>query len=228
MLPVLSRCSLLLMMLASGLPASAQMIADQSALSAASQSRFAAAFQASSIEYDFDEREREIERTSFGVELASSIGHNADFFGYFSLIAKTEIENVDDNGKGFGLGGGLRGRVHQHGKMQLVASGVFAYQSESVEIGNTSLELTSYDFHLGGMAVFQATNNLRPYGGLDLVLFDDGEGEYESSNLRFDMERDDMMNIKLGVGIVLGSLTLRPELTLFGEETFTLSLGGAL
>jgi hypothetical protein len=71
------------------------------------------------------------------------------------------------------------------------------------------------------------TPTVSAYGGAELLLLNDGEVESDPGDGDSDLERDDIFNLKLGANIAVDSLTIRPEATLFGEQTFLLAVGTA-
>jgi hypothetical protein len=44
-------------------------------------------------------------------------------------------------------------------------------------------------------------------------------------SVKSDLEKDDVIGLKLGMNILVGSVMLRPEATLLGEQTFTFAAG---
>lgn len=205
----------------------AQMLVDPSTVAPAGKVRAAGIFSAAEVDYETDNTDFDIERKILAVEFASGMAPDVDIVGDIGLITDSEIDNVDADGDGYVFGFGVRSVVHKESNWRASAFGIFSYQSEEFEGDNDwTLEVDSYDIHTGAVALFLMTPKFQPYAGLDLALYSDGSAKVKGSGRgKEDIERDDLINLKFGANFNFTRLTLRPELTLFGEKTFSLALG---
>lgn len=224
----------ILISLGAGLLASpsalAQMFTDPLSV-AGPRTQVAGVFSSSDIEYEDAGGTADIERKILGVEMAKGLSSAIDGFAQFGLIMDSSVDNFKDDGKGYTFGLGGRGLVHREATFRVSAYGAFTYQSEEFKGDNYEVDLTTYDLHGGGVIGFAATPKVMPYGGLDLVLLSDGEFKVKSKGRgtsKDDIERDNMVNFKLGSLFTLTSAIFRAELTIIGEKTFTLAAGTLL
>lgn len=212
-------------------PALAQMIVDPAYTNGDNNSSVAPVLQASEIEYNGHYEDFDIDRTILGVEFSMGVAPVVDIFGDVGLIAKTEIEDWDDDGQGFTLGAGGRGVVWSNHLLSVVVYGLYDYQRESFE-GHRGgrgwkFKMETWELHGGGTCTWLATPKVHPYAGVDHVLVDDGEGRstYDgiAGTAKTDIDREDIINLKVGSHFLLGKAILRPEATIMGERTITAS-----
>lgn len=223
------RALLLLAVLLAPAPAFAQMYTDPVSNAGNGRSRAFGVFSASEIDYEGKHQsDAEIERKVLGLEIDYGFDPTIDFVGQAGFIMKTEVEDIDEDGNGFTFGGGLRVLVHREQKLNVSAYGMFTYQSEEIDGDDWKYEIETYDFHLGSMVGFMLAPKAMPYVGLDLVAYDDGEAKFKpdgGSSTKADIERDDILNMKLGILAFVNTMILRGEVTLLGEQTFTIAAG---
>ena len=209
--------------------AHAQMFSDPLTV-AGPRTQVAGVFSASEIEYEGDGSSDDIDRKILGVEMARGLSGAVDGFAQLGLIVDSEIGGFDD-GQGFTFGIGGRSVVHKETAYRVSAYGAFTYQSEEFDEKSIKVELTTYDLHAGAVVGFNATPVMMPYAGLDLVLLSDGDskvkikggGTYDNDD--DDIERDDILNLKIGGLFNPATPTVRAEVVLMGEDTFTLAVG---
>lgn len=216
-------------------PAFGQLLMDTSTITGNGRTKAAATFQASEIEYEGDNNTADVERKTLGAELSYGVTPDVDVVAQLGLIMESEIEDVDEEGDGFTFGAGVRALAYRSGKTSVTGFGMFNYQTEEFEYdvgaADVKYELDTYDFHIGGMVSHAVTPTVAPYAGIDLVAFDDGEGKStvkvagQSQSDDSDVERDDILNLKLGANFQVSKAQVRPEATLIGEQTFSLSAG---
>lgn len=207
--------------------ASAQMFSDTLSV-AGNRTQVAAVFSNSDIDY---EKGNDVERKILGVEAATNISGSIDGFAQFGIIADSEIDNFDNDGKGYNFGFGGRSIVHQDADYRVSAYGAFTYQVEEFDAGKVDIDLTTYDLHVGAVVGFPASPTITPYAGLGLVPLSDGNIKVKIAGFaaaKDDFERDDMLNLKVGGLFQLTSMTVRAELVLIGETTFTIAAGTML
>jgi len=148
---------------------------------------------------------------------------NSDIGALFQVgyTWKSEFDGGSDDGKGYVLGGGINGYFHKGANVSFVGYGILNYLSDEFKHRQWKTEMSTFDLHLGTLAVFSASRNFDIYCGLDLVPVSDGEMKTHTGKISY--EREDALGIKLGANIGIGKGWLRPEITLGNEKTFTLT-----
>lgn len=200
----------------------AQSIIDPVTLSHGRGSRVEGTFTTSTIGYENNGPTSDFERKILGVGMNIGINSSVDFIGQFGLILDGKIENTNFDGDGFNLGFGLNGSVYNKGRVSMNALGLFVYQKETYKSDPLKIDYTNKELHLGGVANFQAAKNIGIHGGLMLVPMSDTEGKSGGASLS--LERDDMIYLVLGATFAFDSVTIRPQVTLMGEESFTIGV----
>jgi hypothetical protein len=197
----------------------------------AGASHVSGVFASSDVEYETDGADPDIERTIIGAEYSYGFSADSDVVAQVGIIIDSEIDLLDYEGEGFLFGGGARTIFKRDGQMTVHGFALFSYQKEDFEDEvagiDYSLDATTYELHLGSVAAYAVTPTVSAYGGAELLLLNDGEVESDPGDGDSDLERDDIFNLKLGANIAVDSLTIRPEATLFGEQTFLLAVGTA-
>jgi len=203
-----------------------QILMDPSTVTKQGQSRVGFGLAISELDYDTGSTTPEFKRKTLGVTFDYGVANRLDITGQFGYIMDLEIESNSDDGKGFVFGFGGRCLIHSSYQFRVYGYSFFAYQKEEIDRNSYGKsEITTYDLHLGGIVGFPLSPKMQPYLGLDLIPMDDGEikttiGSYSGKT---DIERDDIVNIKLGLDAFFDNVLIRPELTLFGEQTIVLS-----
>jgi hypothetical protein len=182
------------------------------------------AFSFSEVEYDAKST-IDVERKILVGGYSQGLGADYDLILQAGLILESKYENIDDEGKGFLFGGGSKFQIHRDHGLVVTGYGLFNYLNESLEVGDEELKVTVWDIHGGAIALFPLPGKpIQPYAGLDLAIISDGEIDFLGSES--DFERDDLINIKLGLNWATGSITVRPEFTIIGEQTVTIAIMG--
>lgn len=202
-----------------------QVLMDPSTVAKSGQGRVGFGLGISEIDYETDSTSLEVKRKTIGAIFDYSVASRLDITAQLGYIMDLEIESGHDDGKGFVFGFGGRGLIHSSHQFRIYGYSFFAYQKEEIDHDPGKSEITTYDLHIGGIVGFPVSQKMQPYVGLDLVPMDDGEvkttiGSYSS---KYDIERDDIVSIKLGLDAFFDDVLIRPELTLFGEQTIVLS-----
>lgn len=172
----------------------------------------------------------EVDRKILGVDFSNPLNSKVAFFGHGGLIFDAETDPGDaDDGKGLIFGGGLRASLYKTQGIEFFGYGFFDYSYERLEVGSLKETIKMMELIGGGTATFRGLDNVVPYAGLELVPFSDGEGEVDTANgIEFDIERDDLLGLKLGALVDLKGFFIRPELALMHEQTFTIAFVSAL
>ncbi len=204
----------------------AQILMDPSTTTKQGRSRLGFGLSLAELDYDTGSSTPEFKRKTVGVVFDHGIASKVDITGQLGYIMDLEVESNHEDGKGFVLGFGVRGLLHSTNQLRVYGYGFFAYQKEDINYSSGGkMDITTYDFHLGSVIGFPLSSKIQPYFGLDLVAINDGDVEAKSGSVsvKSDIERDDIVNIKLGLSAFFDAIILRPELTLFGEQTFVFS-----
>jgi hypothetical protein len=208
--------------------AAAQTLVDPVMASGREKVRAGGYFGQAKITYEGHHDDFDIERTILGGDVAYGATPDVDVYGLLGFIAKTEVEDLDDDGKGFLFGFGVRGRVYQQGRLRSSVYGQLVWTNEEVDgsqgATDYSLKISTQALHVGGIAGFAVAQRFMPYAGLEIVPYNDGEWRYKpkgGGGSKEDIDRDDILNLKFGAEVGFGQSTaVRAELTLLGETTF--------
>lgn len=204
----------------------AQSIIDPVSLTQSRGARVEGSFTTSTIGYEDNGPTADFERKILGASLNVGVNSSVDFIGQFALILDGKIENTNFDGDGFNLGFGLNGNVYNKGQLSINALGLFVYQKESYESDPLKIDYTNKELHLGGVAHFRAAKNIGIHGGITLVPMSDMEAKSGGTSNSF--EREDMIYLMLGASFAFDSVTIRPQVTLMGEESFTIGVSARL
>jgi hypothetical protein len=167
-----------------------------------------------------------VDRKILAGGLSYGISSQASLLVQGGLIYDADFKNSDEDGKGGLLGFGANLQVHRIRAMSFGSYLFMNYTTEKYDSGAVDVQLSAIDLHLGAVATFLVSDSLQPYCGLEIIPYSDGEFEVDSGilNVAVDLERDNLLNLKLGINIAFGALAFRPEVILMGEETFVLAI----
>lgn len=206
----------------------AQSFADPASVTGG-RTRIAPLLSVSSVDY---QRENgsvfNLERTTVGTELSHGFGKTFDGVATLGLALDSKVNNLPKDDGGFSLGFGGRGVVFRQGQAGVVMYGFFNWMRDQFKSsGDLAYELTSYDLRLGSTFSVALEGRFQPFIGLDLAMLRGGTEQVNVGGLsvKSDLEKDDVIGLKLGMNILVGSVMLRPEATLLGEQTFTFAAG---
>ncbi|MCB0323575.1 MAG: hypothetical protein KDD69_08375, partial [Bdellovibrionales bacterium] len=158
----------------------------------------------------------DIERTIIGAGFGYGLTPVVDLYGELGYIAEAELEDVDDDDDGFLFGGGFRGIVYHQSQFSLHGRGGFRFITEDYG-DDADGDLTEVE--LGLVARYAVNRQLGIYGGLDLVPFSDGDIDVSGGGSA-DIERDDLLGVRLGIEGQLEGIGLNAEFGLVSEEAF--------
>ena len=168
----------------------------------------------SEIEYEVDGGgDGEIERTILGGAFGYGLGPLLDLYIEGGYILEAELGSGSDDGDGFLLGSGVRGIIYSENHFEFFGKGGVRYISEDY---GDSVDGDILDVELAGVARYALKNNLGVYGGVDLIPYSDGEIEIGRGDA--DIERDDILGLRIGVEGTVNSVILNAELALVSEE----------
>jgi hypothetical protein len=168
----------------------------------------------------------EIDRKILGVGVTLPLGAEVDADLGFGLILDSEVENINEDGDGYQLLFGVKSMVHRAGSMGIHVNGAFLLSSEKIEDGNVTYEYDIKELHLGTTLAMISSPKVLPYVGLDLAIMSDGESKVKTplGTGKGDFERDDMVDLRLGLKLPLGKVGFKAEALLLGETTINLGL----
>jgi len=177
----------------------------------------------------------EIKRRYLFGGLALGVNDVVDLVLCGAFILQSEIEFFDHDDSGFIVGGGLRSRVWQRGSSALHAYGQVSYVDEDYgrepilgELANIEESTTGVEVLIGALYA-TSFDALTLYGGVEIVPYSDGEldirvsgagaADFFDETATIDLEREEIVSIKLGGEVQLGSVRLQADATLIGEQT---------
>ena len=201
--------------------ANSQILVDTVSLNTMGELYLGPALSFSKVEYN-DQHDNlfEIERKTVGLGLVYKINPSVGLLFQAGHTMKAEYKNSSlEDGKGYMLGAGANFLMYRHNRLSLIGYGLLNFVSDEYKPKKVEMEVT--DIHLGLLTAIRGNNVVTFYGGFDLVPYSDGELKYKK--YKADVERDDLFNLKLGLDFTLPGVNLKPEVTLFGEKSFTLA-----
>jgi hypothetical protein len=210
-----------------GTLAKSQILVDTVSPNKASDLYLGPVFSFSTIEYkDDNDNTFKVERKTIGLGINYKISQNVGllFQAGYTLKSKFIGANETYKGKGYMFGAGANFTMYRKGKVAFLGYGLLNYVSDDYKKPIFSMNVT--DIHLGGILAIQANHAVTFYSGVDLIAYSGGTVKYQKSEV--DIERSDMLSLKLGLDFTLSNVNIKPELTLLGEKTFTLSASFAL
>ncbi len=222
----LSRLLIVLISISGSTNLLAQALIDPVTTTRGRGTRLEGSFTVSEIGYENDNITTTYDRKIIGASLNMGISPMIDFVGQFGLILDGKVEDTNADGDGYNLGFGVNANVYNKGRVSVNALGLFVYQKETYKSGPVKIDITNKELHLGGIADFHATKNVGIHGGLILVPMSDGEAKVGSNTNSF--EREDLLNLVLGATFDFDNFTIRPQLTILGEESFTIALSSRI
>lgn len=183
----------------------------------------------------------EVERMVIFGGMDYGLGKDTDLVFQAGFIVDSEYDDTELDGSGFMAGGGVRSRFFREGRMSASGHAFMNYLTEEFEGGyqvgavksDVTLEVSLLEFHVGATATFAATPAFHLFGGLELVPISDGDADLKfksgvnTGSTDTNVERDDIMNLRLGAIIKTESIDLSPFLIFAGETTFGASVAKA-
>lgn len=151
--------------------------------------------------------------------------NNTNLFTHVGFIYDSSIDSLDD-GKGIILGLGLKELSIKYNKPHNIHINIYGLVNCTMLNFKKSLiklDLSIMDLHIGGIAYFyKFSQSFIPYGGLEIIPY--SNGTVKSNSYKEDIERDDLINFKIGGTLKLETFQLRLGVTLIGEQTFILAI----
>jgi len=166
----------------------------------------------------------DVDRQMIPVYAAYGLNDMMDAYAGVAMILKSEAEDVNGDGDGLAWGGGIRGNLPFGDEFTLRGYAQFLYISEEYDDG---LKGNGWFLDVGALAMYEASDDLNIYGGLELAPTENFElktsGQYSGGP--FDLERDDLLTIRLGAKFNMDTFFLRGEAAFAGEQSFTIGAG---
>ncbi len=173
----------------------------------------------SSISYEVPGDNSDVDRKMLSAYGAMNVQDEIDIFGALGYTFQSELDGRNGDDTGFALAGGVRATLPIDGDFKVRGYGQLFYFDE--DYGN-SLSGTGIELSLGVLAI-KEIEELKIYGGVELVPFDDSE--LKGNLATIDLERDNIFGLRVGANYQLNDqLLLRGELALISETTVTVGL----
>ncbi|SMF18817.1 hypothetical protein [Pseudobacteriovorax antillogorgiicola] len=144
--------------------------------------------------------------------------------GGLGLLIDGELGNAlsFDDGSGFRIFFDGRYMLKKAGAIEFAMTGNLTHDRFTFESGDTELDWSMTDLKLGGLAIHRA-GRASIYGGLDAVLYSDGQSEVGDASA--DAERNDRINLRVGGSFALDrSMDLRADIFLLGEKSIQIGV----
>jgi hypothetical protein len=209
----------------------AQMAANTSVVAPAGRTLAGGGLVFSTVDYDVEGGlDPSIERKTLFGEFGYGMTPVLDVFGQAGLIFESEFDDSDVDGSGFMFGAGTRFVIHNERPLRVNGYGLLNMTFEDFKEGSVKCKSNITDLHGGVTTSFAATPTIAPYGGIDLAVHSDGKVKCKASSVSSssDIERDDLLSIRLGATFDFSNMYLRPEAIVAGESTIILALGTRL
>ncbi len=113
----------------------------------------------------------------------------------------------------------------------MLAYGLLNHLSEtsrSIARRTTTIDLSVTELQLGALAGFSDWRRRHALCRVGAGAAQQRQGQSERRKLSDDIEREDILNLRLGVAFALTSVSQRADAVLVGETTITLSVGTVL
>lgn len=174
----------------------------------------------SKVEYE-DENDNifEVKRKTIGLGITYGVSSDVNILFQFGHTFKSEIEDYKLKGDGYMLGTGVGFNFYNRGRLGFAGYGLLNYVDDTYKKKKNKVEMDVTDIHLGCLLVVRVNRVVNFFGGFDMVPYSDGS--FKPSDIS--VERDDFLNLKLGMDFTLPSVNIKPEVTLIGEKTFAVS-----
>jgi len=164
----------------------------------------------------------DVDRKIIFAGISTPLSSSVDLMGQFGFIIEAEFEGVQDEGTGWVLGFGPKFVASETTDYRIFGNLFLNAIKESYDLNVGELEVAIWDLQASATVEFiVSSSTIKPYAGIDLLLKSDGEVAFGS--IKSDIEKDDLLNLKFGATLNLDSVAIRPEATIFGDQTFTLA-----
>ena len=176
----------------------------------------------STIEYENEDGNTfGVERKTMGLGVIAGLISNVRLLFQGGYTFEAEFEDSKTEGDGYMFGGGLGFDLLRSKRVDLMGYTLLNYVKDTYEKPKyKKVEMSVTDLHLGLVTAIKANRTISLIGGIDLVPYSDGTLDFHHGEI--DVEKEDMLNLKLGMSFNLPGITIKPEATLIGEKTFTL------
>jgi len=177
----------------------------------------------SEIQYkDKDDNTGKIERNTLGLSLVYKLNPDVSLLLQAGDTYKATYKGrgtYNNRVDGNMFGGGLNFVMYKYDNVAFIGYGLINYVTDSFDKPTFDVNLT--DIHVGAITAVKGTDTVTFYGAVDLVPYSKGTLKYDRFNV--DVQRDEMVNLKLGLDFTLPGVDIKPEVTLLGEKAVTLT-----
>ena len=173
----------------------------------------------SDVDYHFDHGgTTDVERTILGIAGSYGLDKQLDLYGELGFSARSKLDSGDD-GQGLLLGGGVKGLFYERGKLSILGLAGVRYLTEDYGGGRDG---QFFEVPLALIFRGQLQPEIGIYGGVDVLPWTDGE--IDGGRGSSDLERDDVVGLRLGADYRIERIILNAEVSLISEESFLLRL----
>lgn len=189
-------------------------------------------FSLDTIEYEngSTKTDFEVERKVLGLEIATDTKQNFGLVGQFTFSPDVKYPDGGD-GSGYSIAGGVRGKFDRTQKGTVYLAGYFSYLKDDVDyasaVGKIDVDTTITELVLQATYATPMGSKVNAYGTIDLIPMVDGELK-SSPGGKADIERDDIIRLRVGSNIFTSGYIIRPELAFVGGQAFTISVAKSI
>ena len=220
--------ALLLTGLCFGTSAKSQILVDTALVRTPSDLCLGPTLSLSKIEYNNEyDNTFTVKRKTLGLGLVYKLDADVGLLMQMGYTFDAEFEDSDlDNGTGYMAGMGVNFTMYRNRKVALIGYGLLNYVEDRYKEKYVHIDMHVTDIHMGGLVLVKASPRVGIFGGIDLVPYSEGSLDYHHGKL--DISREEILNLKLGLEFNLPGAVIKPEVTLLGEETFSLMASFAM
>jgi len=177
----------------------------------------------SEVEYkDKDDNTGKIERNTLGLSFVYKLNPQVGLLFQAGDTYKATYKGrgtYNNRVDGTMFGGGLNFVMYKYDNVAFIGYGLINYVTDSFDKPTFDVNVT--DIHVGAITAVKGTDTVTFYGAVDLVPYSKGTLKYDRFNV--DVQRDEIVNLKLGLDFTLPGIDIKPEVTLLGEKAVTLT-----
>ncbi len=206
--------------------ASAELLASAASKAEADTIEVGAAFISSTVTFEATGYvDSDIERQMIPVYVAYGVSDTVDVYAGVAMILKSSFKDSNvGEGDGLGWGGGFRGDLPFGDDFTLRGYAQFLYISEEyTDQSNRTFEGSGWFADLGVLAIHELSDEFNVYAAFEIAPFDDFEVKERTTTI--DVERADLLTMRLGAKFNMDTFFIRGEAAFAGEESFTIGAG---
>ena len=198
-----------------------QVIGDHTTMNVKAPSQIMIVSSHADIDIDGGGNSEDLDVDVLGVDYSIRFKHNIDIIAQAGLAYDAEF--VDCDGSGFYLGAGARGFLTQFHKVDIFGYALLNYTSFDVDCNGGDIESDLLSLHVGPTFAYTFNQHVTVTGGVDLIIFSDGESKI-SNSANVDIEHDDNLNLHVGAKGALNQFQWHAKLGFIGEQGITIGV----